>query len=163
MPPSKLSPKTLLLSVSLLLVSTAPALASCPLHASIYRDVGNQGFELMWQEGIPQQASSKATLHIRLNDESLYHLDLTQASGYGTLFLTVLDRDRAPVQVPNLTLNFFDDTLLNANPYFFDLEQPAPTYAFITGLGSHDYYQRRGEDMLVGETLWVFDRCTLPF
>ncbi len=85
--PSKLSLKTLLLSASLLLVSTAAALATCPLHASVYQDVGGQGFELMWQEGIPQQASSKATLHIRLNDEPLYHLDLTQSSGYGTLFL----------------------------------------------------------------------------
>ncbi|MDA0269118.1 MAG: hypothetical protein O3A14_19720 [Cyanobacteria bacterium] len=155
--PIAFSVRTLLLAISLFLASPRPTLA-CPLSHSLYRDSSGQDFELTWQAPIRDRASSQATLQIRHGDDLLYHLDLTQASGYGTIFLRLLDPSRE-LQGDPLTLNFFDETLADANPLFFELAQPAPTYVFIPGLGSYDYYQRRGEGPLLGEVMWIFERC----
>jgi hypothetical protein len=149
----------LLLAVSVLLASAAPALATCPLSESVYRDASGQGFELSWHDPLPDRASSKATLHIHRDGELLYHLTLTQASGYGTISLAVLNADLTPVNTPAFTLNFFDADLGSANPLFFETDLPAPAYTFITGLGRYDYYQRRGDEPLLGDVMWVRDRC----
>jgi hypothetical protein len=152
-------PTPLLLTVGVLLATAVPALATCPLSESVYRDVSGQGFELSWHDPLPDRASSKATLYIHRDGEPLYHLTLTQASGYGTISLAVLNADLTPVNTPAFTLNFFDADLDNANPLFFEADIPAPAYTFITGLGRYDYTQRRGDEPLLGETMWVRDRC----
>jgi hypothetical protein len=100
-------PTPLLLTVGVLLATAVPALATCPLSESVYRDVSGQGFELSWHDPLPDRASSKATLHIHRDGELLYHLTLTQASGYGTISLAVLNADLTPVNTPAFTLNFF--------------------------------------------------------
>jgi hypothetical protein len=141
-------------ALAAVLLTAAPS--TCPLSQSVYRDVNGQGFALVWGEAIADLASSKATLQISYDGERLYHWSLTQASGYGTISLGSLDSD--PLTTA-LTLTFFDSELADATPRFFEAELPAPTYAFIAGLGRDDYYERRGEDPLVGETLWRFDHC----
>ena len=39
----------------------------------------------------------------------------------------------------------------------------APEYAFISGLGSNDYYSNntRNREFLLGDVMWKFDRCSL--
>jgi hypothetical protein len=131
---------------------------ACPLSQSIYRDGNGQGFELVWSAETTNFSSSKATLQISQGDTSLHHLDLTQSSVYGTIFLSPLDQGSTPLAAP-LTLVFFDQALADATPLFFEADLPAPTYAFIAGFGQYDFYQRRGEGPLVGETLWILERC----
>ncbi|NJN20931.1 MAG: hypothetical protein HC812_06700 [Leptolyngbya sp. RL_3_1] len=154
----QLVPQPALLLATNLLQSHPSTPLVCPLSQSIYRDSNGQGFELVWRAETTNFSASKATLQISRGDELLHHLDLTQASGYGTISLSSLDLEQTQVATV-LTLVFFDETLADATPLFFEPDLPAPTYAFIARLGRYDYYQRRGDGLLVGETLWIFDRC----
>ena len=63
-----------------------------------------------------------------------------------------------------LNLFFFDQASQSATPLFLEETTEAPEYAFVSGLGSYDYYARRGTiteetPPLLGDMMWVYDRC----
>lgn len=145
----------------LLLAESVPA-APCRISQSVYRDVDGKGFELVF--GAPPKGSpflASATLHHSLQDP-LYRFNLTQANGYGSISL--LWRQRPNSKPQSFPLNFFSQDFTSATPIIFGREPQAPKYAFITDLGSFDYYQRRGKisdqtPPQIVDTMWVHDRC----
>lgn len=79
--------KLLALSVALLIgFSSLPAAAqNCNLSRSVYRDANGKGFELIFGESVPGQASSRATAVIRqpnmvscIDSMSLSRMDMAQ-------------------------------------------------------------------------------------
>jgi hypothetical protein len=136
------------------------------LHSIIYRDINNRGFELVYGPPIETLSPiSRASVIIRYNhDTTLYTLPVTTSSGYGSNY--VLTENNA------LPLNFFaaDLTLPESDTLVAELTLPTtktiepPGFLFISGLGSYDYYTRRGElteasPPLILDTLWVLQRC----
>ena len=142
----------------------APAIAGCPIAESVYHDIDGLGFELVFSEGVPDLASSRATAMINHpNQAGLYNFSMTQANGYGSITIGRFSEDGSTIQA-SYPINFFDDQMRSANPLFLGEELDAPAYAFITGLGSDDFYRRRStaDDTnvpLLGDLIWVFDRC----
>lgn len=137
------------------IASTAIALDSdtCGLEGSVYRDANQQGFELK-VAGPDADLSLIAplTVTIQHQGETLYYYAITISSGYSSYYLMT--------QHDTLRLDFFQADLTNVE---LDSET-APAVAFISGLGSHDYYNRRGaidanSPPLIGDTLWLFERC----
>lgn len=151
--------ETVTLGILILARSNSPD--SCPIGQSVYRDVSGQGIELIFSEST--NLVSKATAAINHPDNAhLYRFDVTQASGYGSVFLTSIDAEGEPMgNSESLGLFFFDVTLGPATPTFWGDEPTAPEYAFIAGLGSHDYYHRRGAiaPPLLTDMMWIHDRC----
>jgi hypothetical protein len=151
------------LTIAICIVDT-PAIADCPIAEGVYRDAEGLGFELVFSEGLPERASSRAIATVNHpNQAGLYDFSVTQSNGYGSIFIERLNAENSEIQ-GSYPINFFDDQMRSANPLFLGEEMDAPTYAFITGLGSDDFYRRRGtvDDTnvpLLGDMIWVFDRC----
>lgn len=135
-----------------------PSSATCDLTSSIYRDLGNGGFELEFTSA--NQSSSggnfaSATLKYP-NGSILYTLSMTQAQGYGTVSLMqVGGRD-------SFTVNFFNADLTPAS-WVSWRRSATPTHLFISGLGAAQYYRERNQVgrtvPLLGDVMWKFDRC----
>ena len=74
-----------------------PAIANCPIAESVYRDVDGLEFELIFGEGLPDRAASRATVTINHpNQTGLYDFSMTQASGYGSGSLAKTDQPSKP-------------------------------------------------------------------
>lgn len=155
--------RIILCSIGVLLLSDSALAAPCKISQSVYRDADGKGFELMF--GAPPKGSpflASATLRHPQQDP-LYRFSLTQASGYGAISL--MFRQQHSQQVQSFRLNFFSQDLQAATPGVFGQEPQAPKYAFITDLGSFDYYQRRGKisdqtPPQIADMMWVHDRCS---
>ncbi|MEM0980028.1 MAG: hypothetical protein AAGH78_07120 [Cyanobacteria bacterium P01_H01_bin.58] len=126
---------------------------TCGLEGSVYRDANQQGFELK-VAGPDANLSLIAplTVTIQHQEAQLYYYAITISSGYASYYLMT--------EHNSLRLDFFQADLTNVE---LDIET-APAIAFISGLGSHDYYNRRGmldadSPPLIGDTLWLFERC----
>jgi hypothetical protein len=145
-------------AVALATSPAQPSLATCDLTSSIYRDVGNGGFELEFTSA--NQSSSggnfaSATVKYP-NGSILYTFSLTQAQGYGTVSLMQAGgRD-------SFTVNFFNADLTPASWVSWRWSA-TPTYLFINGLGAAQYYCERNQVgrtvPLLGDVMWKFDRC----
>ncbi|MGQ4647291.1 hypothetical protein [Lyngbya aestuarii] len=146
---------------SILLVNlTVPrvnAQGACSIQKSIYRDADNRGFELVLSEAIPAVGSLRATAKINHSQQdNLYQFDVVQANGYGSFF--------AMNHADEFVINFFDANLGAANISYIGSDVEAPNAVFISGLGSHDYYNRKDQVSektapLLGDTMWIYDRC----
>lgn len=149
-------------------------ITTCPIAQSVYRDLDRGEFELVFGAPLPNTGSSDATVSIHHlthpNPEPLYRFNMTQSSGYGSIFLVRIDANETDADgtdweaVNSLRVNFFDQDLRSANPLFLGDETEPPKYLFITGLGSHDYYHRRDyvtapETSAMGEMMWRHERC----
>jgi hypothetical protein len=143
--------------------STTPALAGCKISQSIYRDVDGKGFELVFKpatgSGFGGAYGTAIIQQAKLG--RLYNFSFTQANGYGSMSLISLKPDGSGFADGDFGINFFDASLKSPNTSF-NTEANAPKYAFISGLGSHDYYRRRsssGNNLLLKDTMWVYSRC----
>jgi hypothetical protein len=166
--------KIVLVTLGMLMLATLvaePVLpAPCKISQSVYRDADGKGFELVFDEPIREKASSKATATITHSQVGeLYKFDVNQSSGYGSIYLILLDYDGA-LEPRDFSINFFAQNLLSATPLWFGEETQAPKYAFIAGLGGHDYYRRKddlytsGVSSLVpplGDMMWIYNRCKI--
>jgi hypothetical protein len=138
-------------------VPQANAQGACSIQKSVYRDANNRGFELVFSEAKPAVGSLRATAtinHSRQNN--LYRFDVTQANGYGSFFVMN--------QSDEFVMNFFNANLGTADISYIGPDVKAPKAVFITGLGSHDYYNRKSEVSgntapLLGDTMWIYERC----
>lgn len=154
--------KIFLCSMGMLFLCESVFAAPCKISQSVYRDTDGKGFELVF--GAPPPGSpflASVTLH-HTQQKLLYRFNLTQANGYGSISL--LWRQSPDQKGQSFPLNFFSQDFKAATPVIFGREEQAPTYAFITGLGRFDYYQRRGQ--ISGHTppqmvdmMWVHSRC----
>jgi hypothetical protein len=137
-------------------VAQAEFLAECEIRKSIYRDVDDQGFELVFDAVEPPVGSLASTISINYFGSRIYQFDIVQGSGYGSFFADYRDS--------SLLVNFFAGDLASNNPSFIGQDVQASEFMFISGLGSFDYYQRNNLSPnsyppLIGDTVWVFDRC----
>lgn len=151
-----------LCSMGMLLLAESAVASPCKISQSVYRDAEGKGLELVF--GSPPQGSpflASVALH-HAQKTVLYQFNLTQANGYGSISLQWRQRPNANLQ--SFRLNFFGQDFTSATPGVFGQEPQAPQYAFITDLGSWDYYQRRGKvsnqtPPHLGDVMWVHDRC----
>lgn len=157
--------KNTLFILGIVVLSKPVFAAPCKISQSIYRDANSQGFELVFGPpvaGTPFLAT--ATINHPQHSQ-LHRFHLTQANGYGSISLLIRTAGQQPKQNhQGFRLNFFNQDSKSATPGVFGRESEAPQYAFITDLGSFDYYQRRGQ--ITGSTppamrdnLWIHDRC----
>lgn len=159
---SKVVVKIFLCSMGMLFLSESVLAAPCKISQSVYRDTDGKGFELVF--GAPPNGSpflASVALH-HAQQDPLYRFNLTQANGYGSISLLWRHQPHQPVQ--SFRLNFFSQDFKSATPVVFGREPQAPKYAFITDLGSFDYYQRRSEisdqtPPQIVDMMWVHDRC----
>jgi hypothetical protein len=135
-----------------------PSSATCDLISSIYRNVGDGGFELEFSSANRSSSGgnfASATLKYP-NGSILYTFSLTQAQGYGTVSLIEAGGG------DSFEVNFFNADLTPAS-WASWRRSAAPTYLFISGLGAAQYYRERdqvGEMVpLLGDVIWKFDRC----
>ncbi|MEO0986543.1 MAG: hypothetical protein AAFY20_13450 [Cyanobacteria bacterium J06639_14] len=155
-----------IIPLGLVLLAAKVAATSCQISQSIYRDADGKGFELIFGRAIPGTASSDATATISHSQQTqVYYFDVGQSSGYGTISLADLSPQNGTLADNSpLNLFFFDQASQSVTPLFLEETTEAPEYAFVSGLGSYDYYARRGmitEDTppLLGDMMWVYDRC----
>ncbi|NER79388.1 MAG: hypothetical protein F6K42_07355 [Leptolyngbya sp. SIO1D8] len=158
--------KVATLTFGLSLFTALNSALACQITGSVYRDADHQGFELTFSDPIPDTASSKSVATIHHSQQNLiYRFNVTQASGYGSIFLSAIDNtDEVVASEVSFPLYFFDEDLISATPAWFGEETSAPQYAFIADLGSYDDYNRRGtvsdgSRSLLGDVMWVHDRC----
>ncbi len=148
------------LGTSLLVSFTsAPAIAAtpatCPLEDSVYQDANGRGFVLSF-DGPNADLSLIAPLTAAIHYQAtpLYHFPITLSNGYVSYYWLV-ENDALRMDFFNADLTAFDALTTTT----------APAIAFISGLGSYDYYTRRGDQTetsppLILDTLWIFDHCT---
>jgi hypothetical protein len=143
------------------------SVASCKISQSVYRDLDGKGFELVFGPRLPGLPGvSQATAIIQHTRQTEVHaFSLTQANGYGSISLSALKSTTNGLEYgQRFTINFFDQNLRSASPGVFGREIHAPKYAFISDLGSYDYYTRRemvakGAPPFLKDTAWVYARC----
>lgn len=123
------------------LLSADIAFAGCSLLKSTYKDIGGKGFQLDF---------SGQTATLSRQRQKLFEFNLTQSQGYGTVYLMEKSNPESSYGV----YFFGSDLKQSSSGRGFD---NAPTYAFVSGLGSAVYYRDRS--ILLGDTLWKFDRC----
>jgi hypothetical protein len=155
-----------ILTSSIELLPTAGLAAPCKINQSIYRDADGKGFELVFGAPIPGTGSSHATATIRHPKQgNLYNFNVTQASGYGSIsLLAITSTEKSLKYSDRLGINFFDPGFRSATPLVLGQEAQAPEYAFIYGIGSYDYYKRRGSVSektapFLGDVMWIHNRC----
>ncbi len=140
-----------------LVVPQVNAQGACSIQKSVYRDANNRGFELVFKEAIPAVGSLRATATINHSQQNnLYRFDVVQGSGYGSFFVMAQSKE--------FVMNFFNANLGTADISSVGSDVEAPKAAFISGLGSHDYYNRKNEVSentapLLGDTMWIYERC----
>jgi hypothetical protein len=158
--------KNSILLMLFLIALSMPALAEavpskgCPIAKSIYRDGDGKGFELVFGAP-PAKTPYYATAVIYHSQRRpIYRFTVSQSSGYGSVWLNELSGDNSK-QNNSFWITFFDQDMKSATPLWLGEEKAAPEYAVIAQLGSHDYYRRRGAETppLIGDVMWMFDRC----
>ena len=148
--------------VVLPIYSSAAATPSqdCPLIQSIYRDVSGKGFELVFGPPLTKKIYPASAVIQHVQAGKLYEFDVSQSSGYGSVWLGTL-KQLSSGRLKSFWITFFDQDLQEATPLWFREAKKAPQYAVIAELGSYDYYQRHGtkNPPLIGDVMWKFDRC----
>ena len=152
------------LALSLIALSIpAPAQADpaqdCPLTQSIYRDADGKGFELAFSSPRPKTPYPASAIIQHAQGGRMYEFDVSQSSGYGSVWLNTLKNYPGPPR--SFWITFFDQDLKAATPIWLLDAKTAPKYAAIAELGGHDHYRRRGtkNPPLIGDVMWRFDRC----
>lgn len=143
-----------ILTAALVLITDC-AYAACNLTNSVYRDIGERGFELSFSPPPSGSASIAATATLtHLKRGKIFEFDMTQSQGYGSTFLI----HRGSRDMTHL-VNFFNSDLTQASVF---RAETAPTYLFIGGLGSEDYYTNSmsgSREIMLGDVMWQFYRC----
>jgi hypothetical protein len=143
--------------VGLTTQATPTVAQECNLYQSVYSDVDNKGFELVFSKGRTNSASIYATAiieHPTLG--TIWSFDVTQSQGYGTTFLL---NNKINPRKDSYAINFFNQRLESDRTFSWRRRNTAPVYAFISGLGSDDYYRRRSSNLFLLDTMWVHKRC----
>jgi hypothetical protein len=151
--------KVAVFTLGILMLATSVSATPCQIARSVYRDADRKGFELVFDAPIMTTGTSAIATINHVRQGRLYSFNVTQASGYGSIFLWN-DLERGD----SLRLNFFGQNLTSATPIVLGEELKPPDYAFIAGLGSYDYYRRRSyvtenSPPLLGDVMWIYDRC----
>jgi hypothetical protein len=158
--------KIAVLTSVILTLATQTLAAPCKIAQSIYHDSDGKGFELVFGTSIPGVGISNATATINHpKQKQIYSFSVTQANGYGSIsFLSINPTRNGLKYGDSFGINFFDQNLRSATPGILGREVQAPKYAFISGLGSYDYYRKRSTvskdtPPILGELLWIYERC----
>ena len=131
----------------LLAIGCNPA-SACPLEQSVYRDVAKRGFTLEFFPRTRDDPGLEARGELRHPRRGrIFRFEVWQPNGYTTYKMALMGTD----DPPHIIIYFFDNDLKVANP--FD-----PTWAFVSGLGSADYYGTRNQPS-VGDAMWKLERC----
>lgn len=136
--------------------ATPTVAQECNLYKSVYSDVDNKGFELIFSKGRSNSVRYATAIikHPKLG--TIWSFDLSQSQGYGSTYLldnTNISRNRSYV------IDFFNRRLESDRTFSWFRRNNSPAYAFIAGLGSDDYYSRRTSKILLGDTMWIHKRC----
>ena len=151
-----------ILSILALAMPTATGAAaseSCPIAKSIYRDGDGKGFELVFGPPTTGRIEHATAVINHRQQRQLYRFKMYQRSGYGSVWLSELSLGYPKQPARGFWITFFDRDLKSATPLFLGEEKESPRYAVIADLGSYDYYRRRGQETLIKDPIWVFDRC----
>jgi hypothetical protein len=158
--------KIAILTSVVLMLATKALAAPCKIAQSVYHDSDGKGFELIFGTSIPGIGISYATATIsHPKQKQIYNFSVTQANGYGSIsFLSINPTSNGFEYGDSFGINFFDQNLRSATPGILGREIQAPKYAFISGLGSYDYYKKRSTvssntPPLLGELMWIYERC----
>ncbi|WP_338463081.1 hypothetical protein VZH09_13880 (plasmid) [Synechococcus elongatus IITB7] len=132
-----------------------PPEQSCQLSRSIYRDVNGKGFELSFKGGRFESVSQWAIATLRHRQKGVKTaFDVSSMQGAGGIILTPRG-NKYRESKNDLNLYVFNANLTSS------VERGAPTYIFISGLGSFDWYWNRDQgEPYVWDTLWKFNRCS---
>ncbi len=115
----------------------AAASKSCPIAQSIYRDGDGKGFQLVFRPPLPGSTAHATAAIAHPQQGQLYQFQVTQSSGYGSIWLSDMDASNSK-RSKSLWMAFFDRNLKSATPTFLGEETEAPEYAVISELGSYD-------------------------
>jgi hypothetical protein len=147
---------------------TTPAFANqCKIAQSVYRDTESKGFELVFGKSIQNGGTFRATAVIKHPlQQQVYSFNVTQANGYGSTYFQLIKPISNKLEDESFVINFFNQNFKSA-ALILGREEQAPKYIFITGLGSHDYYRRRGRSLkdsqnnppFLLDLMWVYERC----
>jgi hypothetical protein len=163
MNPKNFVPLTLSMIVLSMLTTAEVALTKgCSITKSIYRDRNGNGFELVFGQPPPNTPYAATATINHSQSGQIYRFTVSQSSGYGSVWLS--DRSSPnSARTNQFWIAFFDRNLISATPLWLGDEKEAPKYAVIAEIGSYDYYRRRGTENppLIGDVIWLFDRCQL--
>ena len=159
-----------LITSTLVMIATPALSTPCNIEHSIYRDIENKGFELVFGPRIPALGGSFGTAIISNSFHYIeYNFSLTQSNGYGSIYLMKISPKNQGIELENsFGVYFFDQNLRDATPVDFGREKQAPTYAFISEIGRYDAFQRtlprnlETNAPLLMDMMWVFERCKSP-
>ncbi|HEY9815922.1 MAG TPA: hypothetical protein V6D20_09035 [Candidatus Obscuribacterales bacterium] len=153
-----IAPVLSMISLSTLTATGVTASESCPIAESIYRDGDGRGFQLVFGPPTPGGIDHGTAVINHHQQGQLYRFKVYQSSGYGSVRLD--DQNTGYPEIEGgFWITFFDQNLQSATPLFLGEETASPMYAVIADLGSYDYYRRRGEEVLIPDAIWIFDRC----
>ncbi|BAY56999.1 hypothetical protein NIES2135_38620 [Leptolyngbya boryana NIES-2135] len=158
-----MKPSVVLFAISTIVLATPVYAQNCKLTQAVYRDGNGKGFELVFRPPTSRSVTVYATAVLRSkSQDELYRFNLSQSQGYGSTSLADTRATSENWQDNSFIINFFDSNLKSAS-MLLGRESIVPKYAFINGLGSRDYYNRRQSisesNPLIGDTMWVFNRC----
>ena len=127
----------------------------CSIENSVYQAIGNPDFELIFSPRLPNKGmDAVVTLkHTKRGRIQTFHM--VTSNGYGSSSLIDPQREGTRLNIVVFDRNLKRDSIFR--------NKVAPEYAFVSGLGSHDYYlnNARSLELLLGEQMWKFDRCNL--
>ena len=136
--------------------------APCEISKSIYSDVNNRGFDLIFGAKLPNSPwfATAIIRHPKLG--TLWTFDVTQSNGYGSTALIARAMPNTPPDT-SFVISFFNENL-ESDTFIWGRKLDSPKYAFIQGLGSTDYYRRRArppflENLFLSDTMWTHKRC----
>jgi len=145
------------LVTALQMPASAQSIAStgrkCSIENSVYQAIGNSDFELIFSPRLPNKGmDAVVTLkHTKRGKVQTFHM--VTSNGYGSSFLTDPKREETVLNIVVFDRDLKRDSIFR--------NKVAPEYAFVAGLGSHDYYlnDARSLELLLGDRMWKFDRC----
>jgi hypothetical protein len=144
------------LATIFLLFSNSLAYAGCDITRAVYKDMGQNGFELRFNDSLQEVVGLFATVtlwHPKRGNINSFEVGSTQ--GFSTIYLSPI-------------YNTASETDYRISAYFFDYnfkefnQEGASPYMFISGLGSWDWYDNQmseGRDIVLGNPMWKFDHC----
>lgn len=145
--------------VSCLSVWILPAIAqepTCDLTRSVYQDADGQGFQLEFAPDLSGSAVTLATATLTHPDRgTIFEFSVAQSQGYGAIGLV---NSNNPEAVHGIY--FFGSDLRRSSVLIG--RGNAPTYAFVEGLGSTDYYSNQNSgsrDIILGDVMWQLAYC----
>ena len=144
------------LTTTFLLFSNSLAYAGCDINRAVYKDTGEKGFELRFNDPPKDSAVLFATVtlwHSKRGNISSFEVGSFQ--GFGTVYLSPKSKTESEA-VSQISAYFFDSNFKEFN------NEGASPYMFISGLGSWDWYDNQmsgGRNTVLGNPMWKFDRC----